>query len=228
MPPPPSDPASDDEALIFEARRLHERYTVEVIERFDLCPFARRARQVGAVERFVLLQSSEEPEPTLEVIRALEARPDPPPVAIVIYPRLGLPYRRFDDFAARIKERDQARHGGKPVFVSATFHPDYPLDPRSPASLVPFFRRSPDPSLQLVSLKVLEDARGAHHGKFLFDGTAEGWQEVLRRIKTRSVTDRIGDDNRATFEREGAAAFESLFADLRADRARTYARFGLA
>lgn len=208
-----------------EARRLHLRYTVELVERFNLCPFARHARTAGEVSREVLLHAEPDPAPTLALIVSLEERPAPPPVVLVLYPRLTITPRAFDELASRIKDLDQKRHGGRPVWVSATFHPDYPLDLRSPGSIVPFLRRSPDPSLQLVRLAVLDEARGPNHGTFVFDYSPESWEELRRRTRTRTVQERIADDNRATLDREGAAAFEAIQADILRDRAASYARF---
>ena len=37
----------DDESLVREAKRLHERYSVEFVEDFNLCPWAARARKDG-------------------------------------------------------------------------------------------------------------------------------------------------------------------------------------
>lgn len=217
--------ADEERGFIAEVLRIQERYAVEVIERFNLCPWARKVREAGEVERPVLLQRDADPAPTLALIRALEAQPRPAPVAIVTYPRLAIDPRAFDEFASRVRQADQARHGGKPVYVSASFHPDYPLDARSPARLVPFFRRSPDPSLQLVRLEVLEEARGRRQGKFLFDYTPEGWRELLQRSSARSIPERIAEENQATFERETVAVFEAIYRDIRDDRARAYARF---
>lgn len=216
-----------DARLAVEAARLHLRYTVEVVERFNLCPFARHARDASEVERHVLLQATPDPAPTLALLDALE-RGTRAPVAIAIFPRLRLDPRAFDAFAAEIKAADQRRHGGKPVYVSATFHPDYPLDRRSPAALVPYLRRSPDPSLQLVRLAILEEARGKHgHGTFLFDYSAASWQELQRRMTSPSVEQRIARDNLETVEREGEAAFDAIFRDLREDRARAYRPLGI-
>jgi hypothetical protein len=218
-------PSPADSRFLAEVLRIQERYAVEVIERFNICPWARHARVAGEIVRPVLLQEGDAPEPTLEVIAELEARQPPPPVAIVVYPRLRLDPRRFDEFAAQVRQRDQRRHGGKPIYVAATFHPDYAFDERTPSSLVPFLRRSPDPSLQLVRLALLEEARGGHHGKFLFDFSAKGWAELLHRSTTPSVTDRIALDNHATFAREGREAFEAVFDAIRADRERAYAPY---
>lgn len=219
------DPGALDEAVIREALRLHQRYAEEIVEQFSVCPWARHAREAGQWERLVLLQRDEAIEPTLDFIARLEARPEIP-VAIAIYPRLTLTPHQFDDFAARIRSADQARHGGRPILVAATFHPDYTLNPRSPSAMVPFFRRSPDRSLQLIRLDVLDEARGPAHGKFVFDFSPEAWARLREQQARPSVTERITADNAARLEGEGRARFEEIYRDLFADRDRTYARLG--
>src|SRR5262249_42130428 len=96
---PAAVPASSEERdarLAAEACRLHERYTVEVIERFNLCPWAHKARQDGEVARRALLQCNTDPRPTLELLSELEAAPRPVTVCIAVYPRLSVDPRGFD------------------------------------------------------------------------------------------------------------------------------------
>ena len=223
MSAPPSTTELDDHdaRLGIEACRLHERYTLELIERFNLCPWARRSRLDGEVERHPLLQRSMDAAPTLALLDRLEAAPRPIPIALAIYPRLAVTPRQFDAMAAEIKALDQARHQGRPIYVSATFHPDYPLDLRSPSALVPWLRRSPDPSLQLVRLDVIEAARG-RTGKMMFDFSPAAWEEVRRRVERGTVPERVAADNHATAERE-RDEMERVVADIAADRARSYA-----
>jgi hypothetical protein len=142
-------------------------------------------------------------------------------VAIFIYPRLTLAPRAFDAFAARLRESEQEARGGRALYVAATFHPDYPFDARSAAALVPFLRRSPDPSIQWIRLEVVEQAREGH-GKFLFDFSPAAWAELERRRDHPSVTDRIGADNQKRVADLGRDHFEAIYQAIRDDRARTY------
>jgi hypothetical protein len=215
-----------DERVIGEALRLHQRYAAEIVERFELCPWARHARAAGELVREVLLQRDEALAPSLEAIRRREDGSRAVAVAILLYPRLRVTPRRFEEFVARLRDADQARSGGRPAFVAASFHPDYALRERSPASLVPFFRRSPDPSIQLVRLAVLDEARGGAHGKFLFDFSDRSWAELKRRQEHPSVTERITADNAARLRAETPARLEAIYADILADRDRTYASLG--
>lgn len=221
---PRVDEEAEEARLAAEACRLHERYTVEVVERFNFCPWARKARADGIVERRALLQRDLDPAPTLALLDELEAAPAAAPMVIAIFPRLACTPRQFDAFAAEVKAADQARHGGRPQYVSASFHPDYPFDARNPGTLVPWLRRSPDPSLQLARLALIEDARGPS-GEMLFDFSPEAWAELRRRLERGTVPERIAADNRDTVLRD-RDAIEAALADIAADRARSYAALG--
>ena len=50
MAPEADEAAARDEALAREARRIYLRYAEEFVERFDLCPWAAKARRDGHVE----------------------------------------------------------------------------------------------------------------------------------------------------------------------------------
>ena len=217
----------NEEALAVEAERLHERYTAEIVEAFNVCPWARHAREAGELTRRVLLQRDDDLAPTLAYLEWLEREAPRVVVAIAIYPLLALSAPRFDEFAGRLRRADQERHRGRPVFVAATFHPDYRLNPRSPAAAVPFFRKSPDPSLQLVRYDVIEAARGPEHGKFLFDFSPSAWEALARRQSHPSVTERITAENHELLARERPERLEAVYRALREDRERTYRRLGV-
>ena len=94
----PADPVSNVPFAELESAviRIYERYAVEVVERFDLCPWAERARRFGRVRPHVLFES----DPTafgssLEAIIQLAAD-DRVEVGLLLYPRLRLGRRDFD------------------------------------------------------------------------------------------------------------------------------------
>ena len=79
----------DAPAIERTARGLLDRYLVEIVERFELCPWARPARTRGEVRAEILITPARlvpclrrSPDPMLQVVRwsALEsARRAPPP-----------------------------------------------------------------------------------------------------------------------------------------------------
>ena len=133
-----------------EVRRILDRYIVEVVERFDLCPWAKGARLSGEVAVEVLWG-----EPSLqtwvEAGQAMLAQPSAR-VAMVVAPESAMT-------VAELRAVRDAVTTAIPQTGVAHFHPDAPLDLASPARLVPFLRRSPDPLVQLVPLALLESVR---------------------------------------------------------------------
>ena len=108
------------------------------------------------------------------------------------------------------------------AFVGAVFHPDSALRSATPAQAVGFFRRAPDPTLQLVRLSVLDagarPARRQVHVRF-FDGGVGGAEEARARLPT---SERIARDNHALAMRDGISTLQAIYDDIRADRQRSY------
>jgi len=166
----------------YEATRLHDRYQVEVVEACGLCPWAERARLGGAFRARVLLQTDpREKEAALAAIDAFAAD-ESAEVAVMIYPRLRLGRLDFDRFLAAVRDADASRHSvGTIPFVFAAFHPDASADQSDPERLIPFLRRTPDPTIQLLRSSVLERIRsGTPQGTQFFDMRAFNDEAPLR------------------------------------------------
>ena len=198
--------------------RLNGRWIAEVVERFDVCPFATPALRGGHVARRVVLAAeAAEAEAAARAQIAAVAEEAAIEVALFIFPRLPLGHAAFERFCAPLR----AAHA---AFVGAVFHPDAPYDLATPAQAVGFFRRAPDPTLQLVRAAVLDHVRGPD-GKFLFDFSPAAWAELKKREHKLPTSDRIARDNRALLLSK-RAELEAIYSDLRADRERSYARVG--
>ena len=195
-----------------EVRRLLERYLVEIVETYDLCPWARAARTGGELAVRVLWQ---QPSEDAWVAAAEQALAQPGArVAMVIAPEWQGELRTMRDrVALRI-----------PSAGVADFHPDAELDLATPAKLVPFLRRSPDPMLQLVPLALLDTARSTPPPAALAD---QARMLVDRAAPPREdAAERIARDNHARVTADHDAIVSRL-ADIAADRARSYARAGI-
>jgi hypothetical protein len=192
-----------DDPRVSEALRLNARYVEEVVIAWDLCPWATQSWRRGAVARRVLPDDRADPGEVLPVIDALAARPEVE-IGLVIFPRLGIEAAAFDRFAEQVRRADRARRptGSAPPFLLAAFHPDPAAGAAAhAAALVPFIRRTPDPTLQLVR-------------STLIDGLARGG---------RDLSAEIGQANFATVQARGAAALEAVIGDIRRDRDASYA-----
>jgi hypothetical protein len=206
-----------------EAVRLHRRYQSEIVEAYRLCPWAERATQDGRVREAVILQDGDDTvEPSLAAIDSWMLDPTVD-VAFAIYPRLPLGRQRFHDFAARVRDADTARHElGCVPFVFAAFHPEADPDTGDPERLIPFLRRTPDPTLQFLRATALDDIRtGAAQGTQFLD--IASLDAVLSGTAQPPLRERIARANLATAERCGIGALRRRLDDIRRDRDETYA-----
>lgn len=188
--------------------RINERWIHEVVERFGICPFAEPAMKAGRVARRVLVDRDSARATVDELAKDASVE-----VALLIFPTVKSSASEFDAWCAPLR-------AANPEFVAAVFHPDTPFSTTTPAQAVGFFRRAPDPTLQLVRQSVLQTIRGAD-GKFLFDFSAAAWAELKKREHRLPPSERIARDNHALLC-EGIATLQAIYDDIRADRERSY------
>jgi hypothetical protein len=139
-------------------------------------------------------------------------------VALLIFPTVTMSPAAFDAWATPLRSASAE-------FVGAVFHPDTPYDLASAAQAVGLFRRAPDPTLQLVRVKVLDAVRGSS-GKFMFDFSPAAWAELKKREHRLPTSERIARDNHALALRAGASTLQAIYDDIRADRDASYAKAG--
>jgi hypothetical protein len=180
-----------------EALARNDRYLLELVERLNLCPFARRCRESGKLERRVLL-GPRPFEAASAAIRAVEALPEEAvEVALLIFPGFAGDTREFESFLGELRTEAHA-------FYCVAFHPDLPEDLADPDRAVGFIRRSPDPTIQMVRARLLERVRGEHGGGSVFlDAGALTQAELLALRSPEPLSDRIARENLETIRREG-------------------------
>jgi hypothetical protein len=207
---------------IREAVRLHHRYQREIVEACGLCPWAERARVDESFRPRVLLQSDMQgTAASLAAIDDLMADVDAE-VAVLIFPRLRQPRLEFERFVARVREADAARHPlGDIPFVFAGFHPEAVPDTSDPERLIPFLRRTPDPTIQLLRTRVLERVRGSAPGGTQFVDVRT-LDITLPKTPGVPLRERIAQANFATMRRIGLTELTALMDDIRTDRIATY------
>jgi len=190
-------------AVAAAALARHERYVREFVEEFNFCPYAKRSRETGTLQRVVLLEESFQAAASAiaDAIERLEQLPVASvEVAFIILPSLKLESaREFEMLVRAAREQTEARHGSSATpFYCVAFHPEFSEDLADEHRAVRFLRRSPDPTVQLVRASVLEKVR------------ASG--------ATPSVSDRIAAVNLKTLKSEGVDAMRTLLGAIRADR----------
>lgn len=199
-----------------EVRRILERYLVEVVERYELCPWARSSRLAGEIAIDILWGTPPLDAWVDAATIALGGRSTR--VAMIVAPELAI---ARDDLRA-LRDEVAARIPSAGV---AHFHPDAPLDLGSASRLVPFVRRSPDPLLQLVPLHILDGVRGS-----LPHASLPQQAQILagRASSPRDdAAERIARANYATVTAQRATMIQTL-QSIAADRREAYARVGIA
>lgn len=200
-----------------EVERILARYLVEVVERHALCPWARGARESGELAIGVLWG-----EPALEAWVAEAARLLANPAArvvMIVAPELAIARPAL----AALRDAVAAR---LPAAGVAEFHPDAGLDLATPARLVPFLRRAPDPLLQLVPLALIDAAR-AGDAATPAHRAAQAAMLGGHAAPPRELAARIAAANHAAVA-AAHAEITAVLDDIAADRRAAYARAGIS
>jgi hypothetical protein len=199
-----------------EVLRVLDRYLVEVVEAYGLCPWARQARLGGELAVAVLWGQPELAEWQAAAQELLD-RPATR-VAMIVAPELA------ETTGGLRGTREQVSRLVKSAGV-AEFHPDGTRDVANAPRLVPHLRRSPDPLLQFVPFSILEAVRSS---TALTDLAEQA--KLLGGVSTaprEDIGDRIAETNHARVTKD-LAAFDATLDDIAADRRRSYARVGIA
>jgi len=210
------------DAIESETLRLNRRYLAEVVERYSLCPWALRSRAEGHVGEYVFQQ--ETPDDLAASVAAIDSLAAHPNVEVGSYPRWFERLGRldFEHFARRLRALDADRHeAGAAPFAMAAFHPDASPHLDDPERLIPFLRRSPYPTLQLVRASALERVRGGEEeGTAFFDLAVLGVPAALP-ASPPSLRERIARRNLETVREVGVETVEAALGDIFQDRDRT-------
>ena len=214
-----------ESALRLEALRVYRRYMLEVVEGFTLCPWAAAARRAGQVaESVILAENQQDPRQSLALLEHLAGKLETD-IALFIYPDLELDRLGFEGFVRTLRERDAARHEvGTIPFAMAAFHPDARADLKEPERLIPFLRRTPDPTIQVVRRTALDRVRGSSQEGTSFFDLADLGTLPLPQKEPVSLRQRIARANLDTALEVGIETLETLFQDIRRDRDESYAR----
>jgi len=205
-----------------EALRLYERYELEIVEACGLCPWAERARLEGHVQpRVVVAKPAAALEPSLAAMKEIEANLQVE-VALLIYPLFDLDRVAFEAFVTRVREANASRHAvGEIPFVMAAFHPDAPPDLTTPERLIPFLRRTPDPTIQLLRSDTLDHVRGrAPQGTQFVDLEVFDFSTPADVIAP--LRERIARANLGTVQQLGVGELDRRLRDIRRDRDEAY------
>lgn len=176
------DCAVSDDAFVRDALARNDRYLLEFIEALNLCPFAKTCRETGKLYRKVYALETPDVAAVVAAVQEVEAQPeDSVDVALLLFPRLALDAREFERLVSEVRRENDKGRKGPATFFLVAFHPDLKMDLANPDRAVTFMRKSPDPTIQLVSVRATERARdNARDPKALSRIIAEaGLREVM-------------------------------------------------
>jgi hypothetical protein len=212
------------QALVEEALRVYRRYAREVVEGLGLCPWAEHARKSGRVVERVLIEGEPQVAPVLGLIDEY-AVDEQTEILLVIFPRLDLDRRGFERFVSRVRQADAERHElGAIPFAMAAFHPEAPPQLEDSARLIPFLRRTPDPTIQLVRRGVLERVRERAPDGTGFVNLWDLGPDAAAGERPVPLRQKIADANRQTVLQHGVEEVEALLVAIRRDRDESYRR----
>jgi hypothetical protein len=235
----PGDPQWPPEEAVLE---VHERFVREVVEGLNLCPFARKSRELGRVHRPIFRVGGGDPEPQAcsEALGELVRTHPDAEIVLLTFPvpktHAWQNVKVFDRFVAAVRDTYLAADLG-PTFYMVGFHPDYATDESrlTSESLVTLLRRSPDPVIQCVRASTLDEVRRQAQ-----EVSKQRITRDLRAIDPELATmfegtiqadPELGADiARANFHSVGAQAgrehLEALIADIRRQRDLAYGEAG--
>ena len=150
-------------------------------------------------------------------------------VGLLIFPALAnrdlshVERRSFERFVAKLRERHAK--GKRAVMAMAAFHPEGPLDATSPQRLVSFIRRSPDPTIQLIRLSVLNSIRKPEDQGTGYMDPAQLASFDFTKPRKKPLHARVAQSNHDSLVEVGFERAEAILADIAEDRLRSYRRF---
>lgn len=214
---------SADERLAEEAIRAYRRYAIEVVEALGFCPYAERCRAEGRTREVPLLAPIPSDADVLGAIDRIAGDPDIE-IGLVLFPRLAIEPKRLHRWVEHLRKTHAERCGGMPVLALEGFHPEAIADTSSADRLTPFVRRTPDPTIQLTRLTVLEHVRrGTPQGTAFFDPSTMDLSALLEEDPRRALHERIAERNHETVLRLGVEAIARRVEDILRERDERYA-----
>ncbi len=219
----PEIPHVGDEALTREAVRVYRRYAAEIVERYRFCPYAERSRLEGHTREIVCLDVVPDLSRSLALVSAA-AEDERIEIGLILYPNATLGRLALSRFVEQLRRAHQAEPSGL-VMAMEAFHPDATADLESADRHVPYVRRTPDPTIQLVRHDVLLKVRRAgDHGTAFFDPSRMSLDALLAAPAPVPLHTQIAKNNLETTCKHGVRAIDEVYADIQRDRDESYAK----
>ncbi len=202
------------------ALAANARWTQQVIEAGNYCPFARRAREQQRAMALVSFDrvDLDEPENSADALfghadrLASDERAE---VVQVIFPLLEVTPDRWQRYAKGLTAAVHRRRGQGSVFAVAAFHPELPWSDAGPQTIVPLLRRTPDPTIQWLRLDVLHRVReGRPEGDVALPDGPERALKLLKQAQRPPLSEVVAQANWDTARGQGLEALEARLREL--------------
>ena len=209
-------------SIAAEANRVNDRYLDEFLEEYAFCPYSRPGRKRGEVFRYVHYFDDADLEPVLELFTQIAADPRQV-VAQVIFPAIEVEPKPWARFCHQLTALGHTRVEGGPFLAVAPLHPRLRFNDKNEATLVPLFRRTPDPTIQWVRLDGLASIyEGRGNDKIFVD--IDAIPSLLEQPERTPLWDQIAQTNMAMARRLSIPTVEALLADIAEDARLSYER----
>jgi hypothetical protein len=219
--------ASPDEALAREAKRLFRRYTVEVVEGLNMCPWAETARRRSQVSESVDLAVA--PDVAAGAAWARRLGEDPAvEIGFLIGPRVKATRAEFVAHVQAVRDayaRAPGRGGVRMAMVA--FHPEPEPEPANALAIINLIRRCPDPTIQAIRLSTLEELRQRDNTGKRFMPMRAALALPLDAPVRRPLHEVVAEANEQTVARLGVDEMVAILEAIHRDRAVTYRALGV-
>ncbi|MDB4929646.1 MAG: hypothetical protein JWM10_2130 [Myxococcaceae bacterium] len=216
-----------EEALAREAKRLFRRYTLEVVEGLNMCPWAETARRRSQVSESVDLAA----EPTIEAGAAWARRLGEDravEIGFRICPRVRATRAEFVAHVQAIRDAYAREPGrGGVLMAMVAFHPEPEPAPSNPLAIINLIRRCPDPAIQAIRLSTLEELRQRDNTGKRFLPMSAALALPLDAPVRRPLHEVVAEANEQTVARLGVERMVAIVEAIRRDREVTYRALGV-
>jgi nitrite reductase/ring-hydroxylating ferredoxin subunit len=200
----------------------NDRYVQAFLEEHSICPFSRGGRLQGQTARHVHFAESADASPIVEQMAEAAAQPGKVVVQL-IFPLLDIGADDFRQFCHDVTSAGNARIGPVETYAVAPLHPDLAYLPRNAYTIIPLFRRAPDPTIQWVRLDALESIYEGRSDKDIYVSPSE-IQAYLARPKRKPLFDMIAETNLKMAHRLGIENVEKTLRGIARDARHIYER----
>lgn len=220
-PLPPLDPETRRRARAV-ALQANDRYVRSFLEEHSICPFSRGGRIKGQTACFVHFAESTDAQPLIELMAQAAAQPDKGVVQVIL-PMVSVSADDFRDFCHAVTSAANARLPGGETYAVAPLHPELSYSTRNSHTLIPLFRRAPDPTIQWVRLDALESIYEGRGHKDIYVAPSE-LAAYLKKPHRQPLFEKIAETNQKMAHRLGLENIEQTLRGIQRGAQEGYRR----